>query len=217
MTTLREEMGVRYALCQSGDIEEMAELLAVCFGRHEPMAIASGYTHRELVDFVKLFGPMAVAQQLTPVARDVASGEMVGAFLTEDFCSPAPDGFALLGEKFQPTLTMLAAMDDEYRKGRDVHPGGYLHLFMVGVGHAHGGRKIGQNLLAAALDNGVRRGYRMAVTEATGTVSQAIFRRAGFIERLTVRYKEYVYKGRRVFETIEGHIGTILMDRDLGA
>jgi ribosomal protein S18 acetylase RimI-like enzyme len=216
MEILRETQGVRYSLIEPEDVDEMALLLAEAFSKYEPMARVSGYSERELADFVKLFGPLATREQLTPIARDMASGRMMGAFLSEDFASSAPEGFDQLSDRFRPTLTMLARLDDEYREGKVIVPGRYLHLFMIGVDHAFTGRDVGQNLLACCLENAIRRGYVMAVTEATGTVSQSIFRKAGFTERLRVEYKEYVFEGRRVFEGIEEHVGTLLMDKTLG-
>ena len=215
MEILRETKNVRYSLFELNDLDELATLLGEAFAKDEPMARAGGYARRGLADFVKLFGPLAAQERLTPIARDVASGRMIGSFLSEDFASPAPEGIDRAGEPFRPTLTLLAHLDDEYRKGKVIVPGRYLHLFMIGVDRAFTGRGIGQNLLACCLENGIRRGYAMAVTEATGTVSQSIFRKAGFTEQMRVEYKDYIYDGRRVFESIEGHVGTLLMDKAL--
>jgi hypothetical protein len=54
-----------------------------------------------------------------------------------------------------------------------------LHLFMIAVDHRHKGRKVAHNLVRACLQNGARKGYHTAVTEATGVISQHIFR-SGF-------------------------------------
>jgi ribosomal protein S18 acetylase RimI-like enzyme len=216
MEILREKDGVRFSLFEPGDLAEMALVLADAFANYEPMARECGLSQRELVDFVKLFGPLAGRERLTPIARDVATGRMIGAFLSEDFASPAPQGFDQVSERIRPVLTLLAHMDDEYREGKAIMPGQYLHLFMLGVERGFTGRDIGQNLLACCMENAVRRGYAMAVTEATGTVSQSIFRKAGFTERQRVEYKDYVFEGHRVFQGIEGHVGTLLMDKALG-
>ena len=60
-----------------------------------------------------------------------------------------------------------------------------------------------------------RKGFQTAVTEATGAISQYIFRKYGFVDRLTISYKTFEYLGSRVFASIEGHMGTILMDKVL--
>ena len=94
--------------------------------------------------------------------------------------------------------------------------GEYLHLFMIAVNHRHKGRKVAENLTRTCLENGIRKGYHTALTEATGVISQHIFgNKIGFVGRLEIPYKTFVYQGRRVFESIEGHTGTILMDKTL--
>ena len=75
---------------------------------------------------------------------------------------------------------------------------------------------MAHNLVQNCLENGIRKGYHTAVAEATGVISQHIFKnRFGFVDRLEIPYKTFVYQGRRVFESIEGHPGTILMDKPL--
>src|SRR5262245_33273271 len=82
--------------------------------------------------------------------------------------------------------------------------------------HRHNGRKVAQNLVRACLENGAGKGYHTAVTEATGAISQHIFRsKFGFQDRLEIPYKTFVFEGRRVFASIRGHTGTILMDKTL--
>lgn len=215
MTVLREILDVRFTLFEPADLDEMASLLATAFGKHEVMAISSGYTHQELVDFVKLLGPAAHRDKLTVVARDIPSGAMIGALLSEDFCAEAPEGFDRVSDKFRPTLTLLEQLDTQYRQGKDIRPGHFLHLYMLGVKRTHTGKKIGQHLLTTSLENAAARGYRMALAEATGAVSQSICRKLGFVERLSVSYQDYTYQGRRVFAHIEGVTGTVLMDRSL--
>jgi ribosomal protein S18 acetylase RimI-like enzyme len=110
---------------------------------------------------------------------------------------------------------MLDGLDADYRQGRTIAPGHYLHLFMLGVDPRFGGRGIAQQLVAACLSNGREKGFTHAVTEATGVVSQHIFRKLGFTERLRVPYQDYRYEGRPVFASIREHDATILMDRPL--
>ena len=55
----------------------------------------------------------------------------------------------------------------------------------------------------------------MAVTEATNTTSQHIFRKLGFTERVRGSYADHRFRGRAVFRSIAEHGGPILMDRSL--
>jgi len=211
---LRKVQGVQYQLFDMYALDEMAPMVAEAFNRYEPMTVAQAVPFQEFVDFVKLLAPKAQHEELTVLARDQETGQVIGAMIADDFASAPPEGMGLLGEAFEPILALLGELDEQYKKGRTLRLGGYLHLFMIAVDHRHKGRKVAQNLVRACLENGARKGYHTAVTEATGVISQHIFRsRFGFRDRLEIPYKTFVYEGRPVFASIEGHSGTILMDK----
>jgi GNAT superfamily N-acetyltransferase len=169
----------------------------------------------ELFDFVKLFGPKAAKEELSVLARDRETGQVIGAMLADDFASEPPEGIEHTSETFGPILGLLDEADTQYKRGKSLRVGDYLHLFMIAVARQHTGKKVAQNLIEACLENGVRKGYQTAVTEATGVISQYICRKYGFVDRLTISYKTFEYLGSRVFASIEGHMGTILMDKVL--
>jgi GNAT superfamily N-acetyltransferase len=191
----------------------MAVVIAEAFSHYEPMAVAQDLSRGELVDFIKLLGPKAAQEALTVLARDQATDRVIGAVLTDDFASAPPKGIEHISEKFGPILALLDELDTQYKQGKSLHVGEYLHLFIIAIMHQHTGKKVAQNLIQACLENGLRKGYRMAVTEATGVISQHIFRKCGFVDRIEIPYKTFIYQGRRVFMSIEGHTSTILMDK----
>lgn len=217
MNPERESRGVRYRVLHPGDVEEMTTLIAATFSRAEPMAAALGLPPEVVREVVSVFAGRAVEDGLTFVARDCATGEMVGALLAGDFAAPPPEGMEAVDERFHPIAALLEELDARYREGRSMRPGEYLHLAMLGVSPAAAGRKVGQELMELCLENGARRGFRTAVTEATGTVSQHVCRKHGFVERLTCRYRSFRFEGRPVFASIRDHHGTMLMDRPLQA
>lgn len=179
MVAPHEISGIRYAVCEPDDADEMGRLLAETFTRRDPPAVAVGITSVEFEEFVKFFSSSAGRDGLTIIARDASTGAMAGALLTEDATSPPPAGIDQLTEKFDPIFDLLGQLDAQYRDGRTFVPGEYLHLFLLGVAEEFTGRSIGQHLVNTCLDNGVAKGYRLAVTEATNRVSQHIFRKLG--------------------------------------
>src|SRR5262245_40427935 len=211
---LRKVQGVQYELFDMSALDEMAPMVAEAFNRYEPMTVAQDVPFKEFIGLINLFEPKAQQEELTILARDQETGQVIGAMIADDFASAPPEGMGRLGEAFEPILALLGELDEQYRKGRTLRLGEYLHLFMIAVDHRHKGRKVAQNLVRACLENGARKGYRTAVTEATGVISQHIFRSSfGFRDRLEMPYKTFVYEGRPVFASIEGHSGTILMDK----
>ncbi len=202
-----------YGLLRSSDRNAVVELLAKVFSAAEPPAVAMGLRAADLEKFVGLLCPRAAEDGLTIVARDLDSGRIAGVILTDDFAVPpalAPGAFS---DKFLPILAMLESLDEQYRQGQAMVAGQCLHLFMLAVDERFAGRGIAQQLVTACLENGRQRGYTHAVTEATGVVSQHVFRKMGFGERHRAPYRDYRYAGRAVFAGIRDHEAAILMDR----
>ncbi len=215
MTYSREQSAINYGVYATSDEAEMAQILGDVFSHRDPPAVAAGLTSAEFDAFVRLFCPKAEAEGLTIVARSAGTGEMVGALLAEDSASTPPDGLDRLSAKFNPIFDILGQLDTEYRGGRSPHPGESLHLFLLGVAQRFAGQGVAHQLVAACLENGARRGYRVAVTEATNKASQHIFRKQGFVERARRSYRDHRFDGRAVFASIGDDGGPILMDKEL--
>ena len=215
MAASPEHMQIEYGIYVPSDAAAMAKLLAEVFSRYDPPAIATGLTTSEFKAFVQLLCPRAAAEGLTIVALLAGTGELIAALLTEDSASPLPDGIDQLSAKFDPIFDILGQLDTENRGGRTVHPGESLHLFLLGVSDRVAGRGVAQQLVASCLEHGTRRGYRVAVTEATNKVSQHIFRKQGFVARVQRSYEAYRFDGQQVFASIVEHGGPILMDKSL--
>ncbi len=215
MTASTEVNPIEYGVYDASDADAMAKLLGDVFSRRDPPAVACGLTAFEFEAFVRLFCPRAAADGLTIVARLAGTRELVGALLTEDSSSASPDGMDRLSPKLDPIFDILGQLGAEYQADRAVLPGDSLHLFLLGVADRVAGRGVGQHLVAACLEHGAQRGYRLAVTEATNKVSQRIFRKHGFVERVQRSYEAHRFGGRSVFASIAEHGGPILMDRSL--
>ncbi len=215
MTAPLENLPIEYGFYAADDAEAMTKLLGEVFSRRDPPAVAAGVTASEFEAFTRLFCPRAADQGLTIVARLADTGELVGALLTEDSALALPDGMNRLSTKFEPIFDILGQLDAEYRGDRTVSPGESLHLFLLGVADRVAGRGVARQLVTACLERGAQRGYRLAVTEATNKVSQHIFRRLGFVERVRRSYETHRFGDRAVFASIAEHGGPMLMDRSL--
>jgi ribosomal protein S18 acetylase RimI-like enzyme len=206
---------VDYSVAKTSDAEEMVRLLAMVFSESEPPAVAMGLSFRDLEQFLQLLAPRAIADGLTVLARSGDTGKLAGVLLTDDFASPPALDLSQVSSKFLPILSMLETLDEQFRQGRTICAGEYLHLFMVAVDGQFAGRGIGHGLVKACLDNGLRKGYRKALTEATGRVSQHVFRKQGFADRFRVSYRDFRYEDKVVFASIQEHENAILMDKSL--
>ena len=212
-----ERDAIRYAVMRAQDLEATVHLLAAAFSTAEPPAVAMGLSFTDLVDFLRLLVPQAAADGLTVIARSCASQAVVGAMLCDDFAAPPTLDLGRISKRFLPILAMLGSLDDQYRSRRTIRQGEYLHLFMLAVDARFGGRGIAQHLVEFCLQNAAGRGYRWAVTEATGVVSQRVFRKLGFEEQLRISYRDYSYDGEVVFTSIADHGGAALMHQSLAS
>jgi ribosomal protein S18 acetylase RimI-like enzyme len=215
MTDSPEIIPIEYDVYAASDEDAMAKLLGEVFSRGDPPAVAAGLTASEFEAFVRLFCPKAEAEGLTIVARHSRTRELVGALLTEDSASEMPEGVDRLSAKLDPIFDILGQLDAVYRSDRRVRPGESLHLFLLGVAEQVAGKGVAQQLVATCIELGSKKGYRMAVTEATNKVSQHIFRKLGFVERVRRSYQTHRFDGRAVFASIADQGGPMLMDRSL--
>lgn len=192
----------------------MVRLLATVFAQSEPPAVAMGLSVSELEDFLRLLAPRAVADGLTVMARESQSGATAGVLLTDDLAVPPP-GSHCISRKFLPIFALLDALDEQYKHDRSIARGECLHLFMLAVDPRFAGQGIAHRLVQYCLENGRRKGYRLAVTEATGNVSQHVFSKLGFHERFRLLYREFRFEGKAVFSSIREHSGVVLMEKRL--
>lgn len=206
---------MNYQIAKLSDSDDIVRLLAKVFSESDPPAVAMALSFGDMEQFLQFIVPRVIPDGLTIVSRSKETGKLAGAFLTNDFASPPAVDFSQISPKFRPILSMLETLDAQFRRGKTISVGESLHLFMLGVDGQFAGRGVGHALVKTCVDNGCKKGYRTAVTEATGRVSQHIFRKNSFVERFSVSYREFVYENKLVFASIEQHEKAILMDRSL--
>jgi len=205
-------VGIEYGLPIASEAEAMAGLLAKAFSRRDPPAYAVGITAEEFEVFTRLLCPKAITDELTIVARRADTSELVGVMLNEDCASPMPEGIERLSRKFDPILDILGQLSAEYWRDRSACPGESVHLFLLGVAEEAAGKGLAQQLVTRTLQHCVFKGCRHAVTEATNKVSQHVFRKLGFVERVRRSYADHRFEGRACFASIAEHGGPTLMD-----
>jgi len=174
-----------------------------------------GLSVAEMEEFLQPQMSATMAQGLTIVARRTGSDELVGALLNDDLASPLPLDLSHLNPKYRPIIALLGSLEEHYNSGRSIAHGECLHLFMLAGDERFKGCGIGRGLVKTSLDNGFRKGYRTAVTEATASTSQHIFRTLGFAERFLICYRDFMYESTAVFRSIQDPSSAILMEKPL--
>ena len=218
MKTLHETRTLRYEIFDLSSLNQMADVVAKAFPHSDPMAIAQKLSINDFTNYIKLLGKWAEKEKLTVIAKDKLVNEVVGVVIAGDFASESPlnpENSTTLSDKFEPIVELLSSLETQYKHGKQIRAGEYLHIYMLAVSPYWQGKNIAQNLIQICLDNGIQRGFTCAFTEAANSISQHIFRKLDFQPRHNISYREFTYQGIPVFADIKGHEGTILMDKFL--
>lgn len=208
---------VNYSVYEASECDEMARLLADAFAHRDPPAAAMGLTPGEFEKFARLFCSKAASEGLTIVARSSETAEMVGVLLAKDSAGAMPEGMDTLSPKFDPIFDIIGELDFPDQDNSALRPGESLHLLLLGVAERFAGHGIAQQLVAECMANGCRKGYRVAICEATNTTSQYVFRKLGFVERARGSYQDHRFNGCQFSTSIAEHGGPMLMDKPLSA
>jgi len=215
MTILTEKDGFTYAMLDAKDGDDVVELIAQGFtDGSEPTALALGLGPEHLKQFAEALLPKFLRESLSIVARDAQTGEIVGAQLNDEVSMDLP----IDPSQFEWAIPVLALAGDVYGRyfhGEPPKPKESFHIFIIGVSRSFRGKDIGQRLIDLSLDLARSRGYKKAVVEASGIISQHIFRKAGFTTRVEIPYSTFEHEGKRPFENTGVHPSMMLMDKGL--
>ena len=217
MNVWRTMGGIDYGPLDATTLEGAINCISRAFVENEPMTRHLGITMDEFLHFAKATYPDFARQDLSFVARDQRTGEVVGVRVSEDYARPAPTPkIAGLSPKFSPLFALLQSLTDQFEAERRVKPGQYAHLFMVAVRKSHTNRGIAPMMNEIFLKHVIRKGFTHAVTEPTGRISQHILiNKFGFKPLHRVDYKDFIFEGEHVFRGMQEHECAMLLEKKL--
>lgn len=216
MQMLSEIENIQYQVFDISMLSGTANVVAKAFCTNEPMTVCQKISVQNLIHFIELLGSKAEQEKLTIVAIDKTTEQIVGVALTDDFGLAPPSGMEIISESFLPIFSLLDKLAEQYQENKTINPGEYLHIAMVAVDEKYKNKHIAYNLVQTCLKNGIKKGYKIALAEVTGSISQHLFKNnCDFVERFKINYKTFTYNGKQVFETIDVPIDAILMDKRL--
>ena len=213
---LSETETLSYETLDLNDLDCVADAVAEAFINSDPMSIAQQLSVNELTNYVKLLGEWAEKQQLTVVAKDKFTNEVVGVVLAVDFASDfplTPENSEHISNKIEPIIELLSSLEVQYKRAKQIQAGEYLYIHMLAVSREYQRKKIAQKSIEVCLNNGVEKGFTHAFTETSDSIAQYIFGKLGFIPRHQINYQQFTYQGQKVFASIDADTGTILMDK----
>lgn len=212
MHIFAENNGILFQNMEPIDIEQTAICLSQALSTFEPMTKTLKISFDEVQGLSVPVCKKAVEDGLSVIAKDRETGEVVGAIISENFQNMISlDSLEYLTYKFDPLFSLLSKLDENYHSDYPVKVGQVLHIFMLVVSHKYNNKNIAKILVRENLKLAKVHHFKDAIAEATGTVSQHIFRSLGFAEEFAIDYNSYEFKGEKVFDSIEHPPSCLLM------
>ena len=138
---------ILFQTMQPSDIEETATCISQVFSSFEPIAKALKISFNE---FYRLAVPVcqkAADEEISIIAKDRKTGEVVGFIISEDFMTINPDSLEGMDNKFESVFSLLSELEKNYRSCHPVKAGQILHIFMLGVQEKYTKRHIATNIV----------------------------------------------------------------------
>jgi len=215
MSVLAEREDFTYAILDAKDLAEVADITARGFtDGSEPVALALGITPEKFKQFVDALLPKFLQEGLSIVVRDARTGEIAGAQLNEEMGMDLPVDPSQF-EWAAPVFALAGELYQQYYQGPHTEPSDAVHVVVIAVSISYRGKGVAQQLLDLSMEHARARGYMRAVVEATGVVSQHVFAKAGFTNKVEIPYATFECDGKRPFQNTGGHPSILLMDKDL--
>ena len=179
---------VTYRIMSVLDVPRVVLTLVEAFFQSERITAVCGCTRADQIRFMEMYIPRMAVEGSSVVAVDSDSGELLGAFVNEDFANEDPPGMsdfpATAEGDWAPLLSMIGALEEHLAEehgipSSDRPRGRWLHLWMLGVASSASGRQIGRKLAQHSIDLAERRGFVLAFAECTGAVSTHILTKHG--------------------------------------
>ena len=197
------------------DAESVSRLFGRIYAHSEPLTVAVGQTAGDFAGWMRGLCGQAADEGLSLVARRAEDGEPIGALIAQDGARPYADLMA--ADPDDPIHALLSELDGQYRAGRSVAPGAWLHLLLLVVADEAAGCGLASRMIGTCLERAAGRGWRHAYAQATHRGSQRAFARLGFEPRMQRNYGQWRFRDALPFARVAEHGGVLLMDRTLAS
>lgn|SRR3990170_5643509 len=212
---LEKKKEIIYEMLSMKNLEETIACIVDVFPRAEPMTKAVEITSDEFYPFAEIYCKKAIRERLSLIARDMATGNIIGFLISENLASEPPNGIETINEKFLPIIKLLDGLDENYKEeALKLNERNILRLFMVGVSKHYEGLNLATTLIEENLKLARQKNFSRAIGEATSSITQHILRdKLGFNEKFSIEYKSYTYNGKHVFKNVKNPSRCVLLEK----
>ncbi len=198
-----EKDGIIYEIISKNYIESALQCIMTTFSKNDPLSIAVNLSPEDLKIFLNIFvKDNLLKQNLTTIAKDKNTNEVIGCILLEDITTDQPGDISGIPLNFMPIIALLEDLDGWYLENNPVKPGEILHVIMVGVAEEYMNRSIAYELFMYSYKICKELGYKGGISEVTGKKSQRVGDKIGAETLRSILYKEFEYNGEKPFNSI---------------
>ncbi len=101
---------------QHSDIEQTATCISQVFSSCEPMVKALKISFNEFYRFAVPVCRKAADEEISLIAKDQKTGEVVGFIISEDLMNVYSDSLEGIDNKFESVFSLLSEVEENYRK-----------------------------------------------------------------------------------------------------
>ncbi|REL27449.1 GNAT family N-acetyltransferase [Thalassotalea euphylliae] len=196
----------------SQNTHETANLVVVTFNEREPLAKVNNAPPKEFAEFILDLTQHCANNGLGFVARELKTNKIIGAILAADLAESLNKADANDDEPSNPIASLIEELNNSYFKGEALPDNTYLNIKFVAMDDRFNGKGVVNELISKCIDEAKKKGFKYAQAEATGNISQHIFKnKLGFEEKAFIKYREFTLDGERPFFEITEHEGIKLL------
>ena len=201
-------MGLEYRVLEDSDVQNASECIARAFSTNDVLSIALGIGLEDWRKFAKQETLKSIDDGLSIGAFD--EDKLVGVSLVCDLAKYNSEGYNEI-ESFVPIYNLLNELSRGYEmKGR------IAHASLLGVMPKYTDNpRVAVRIIKDSVGLIRSEGYDKIVGEMTSPYAQMVTRLAGFRAINEISYKDFIYKGEKIFKGIINAKSCMLMELKL--
>ena len=200
----------------SQNTQETAELVVTTFNEREPLANVNNAPPKEFAEFILALTEHCANNGLGFVATESTTNKVIGAILASDLAEVLNQADNHEDEPANPIACLITELNKSHFKDQVLAENTYLNIKFVAMDERFNGKGIVNELIAKCISEAKNKGFRYAQAEATGNISQHIFKnKLGFEEKAFIKYSEYTLDGEQPFAEIKEHEGIKLLIKEI--
>lgn len=203
-------------MLDSQRVNETADLVVTTFNEREPLAGLNQAPPEEFYKFILNLTRQCADEELGFVVTESQTNKVIGAVLSSDLASSLNESDIDEAENHNPIESLITTLNDAYFTDEHLPENTYLSIKFVAMDGNYKGKGAVNQLISACLQQAKQKGFSYAQAEATGKISQHIFKnKLGFDEKAFIKYSDFTFDGETPFSPLTEHEGIKLLIKRL--